>query len=422
MGVELASMGRMNDALPDDEVVTYAEHARGVYKKIILRDGKVIASCLLGETDTAPALMSLYEKNSDAPERRADLLFGKISQAGGDDILTLADDAFLCSCNQVTKLQVIDVIGKGKTSVLSIGGCTKAGTGCGGCRNLIQQCIEAYAGATALDPSAHWYVPGVPMKKAELVNAIIAKQLKSVSSVFNTLAAGKDDPGSKPGLASLLKSIWHEQYEDERDSRFINDRVHANIQKDATFSVIPRMYGGITTPDELRRIANVADKYNVPMVKVTGGQRIDLLGVKKDDLPAVWKEIGMPSGHAYAKAFRTCKTCVGTEFCRYGVGDSTSLGIKIERRFQGVEFPHKVKTAVSGCPRNCAEATIKDIGVVAVEGGWEIVIGGAAGSRVRAASRRTRVTWSGAGRAVRSTLPLAVSGNSSSMTNADVIM
>ena len=151
------------------------------------------------------------------------------------------------------------------------------------------------------------------------------------------------------------------------------------------------MYGGITTPDELRRIANVADKYNVPMVKVTGGQRIDLLGVKKDDLPAVWKEIGMPSGHAYAKAFRTCKTCVGTEFCRYGVGDSTSLGIKIERRFQGVEFPHKVKTAVSGCPRNCAEATIKDIGVVAVEGGWEIVIGGAAGSRVRAADLLARV-------------------------------
>ncbi len=310
---------------------------------------------------------------------------------GGDNILTMQDDAYVCTCNQVTKAKIIEVIGQGKTSVLSIGGCTKAGTGCGGCRSLVQQCIEAFAGNAPVDPSAHWYVPGVPLAKPELVAQIKAKGLKSVSAVFDALAGGKDDPASKPGLASLLKSLWHDQYEDERDSRFINDRVHANIQKDATFSVVPRMYGGITTPEELRRIADVADKYHVPMVKVTGGQRLDLLGVKKEDLPAIWRDLGMPSGHAYTKAFRTCKTCVGTDFCRYGVGDSTALGIKIERRFQGIEFPHKVKTAVSGCPRNCAEATIKDIGVVAVEGGWEVVVGGAAGSRVRAADLLARV-------------------------------
>jgi len=391
MGVELASMGRLADVLPGDEVVSYCEPGRGVYKKLIIRNEKVVAGCLLGETDSAPALMSLYEKNGMAPERRADLLFGKPSQAGGDDILTMEPDALVCNCNQVTKSRIVEVIGQGKTSVLSIGGCTKAGSGCGGCRGLIQQCIEAFAGNIPPDPSAHWYVPAVPYAKAELTAEIRKRGLRSVSAVFDALASGKDDPASKPGLASLLKSIWHDQYEDERDSRFINDRVHANIQKDATFSVVPRMYGGITTPDELRRIADVADRYNVPMVKVTGGQRLDLLGVKKEDLPNIWKELGMPSGHAYTKAFRTCKTCVGTDFCRYGVGDSTSLGIKIERRFQGVEFPHKVKTAVSGCPRNCAEATVKDIGVVAVEGGWEIMVGGAAGSKVRAADLLARV-------------------------------
>jgi nitrite reductase (NADH) large subunit len=234
--------------------------------------------------------------------------------------------------------------------------------------------------------SAHYYVPGVPLAKPELIRAIKEQNLRSVSAVFAALAAGKEDPGSKAGLASLLKTVWGKDYEDERDARFINDRVHANIQKDRTFSVVPRIYGGVTAADELRRIADVADKYNVRMVKITGGQRIDLLGVSKEDLPHVWRDLGMPSGHAYTKAFRTCKTCVGSEFCRYGVGDSTGLGIQIEKRFQGIEFPHKLKMATTGCPRNCSEATTKDIGAVAIEGGkWEIVVGGAAGSKVRKA-------------------------------------
>ena len=195
--------------------------------------------------------------------------------------------------------------------------------------------------------------------------------------MFGALVEGREDAGSKAGLASLLKTIWGKDYEDERDARFINDRVHANVQKDRTFSVVPRIYGGVTSAAELRRIADVADKYSVPMVKITGGQRIDLLGISKENLPKVWQDLGMPSGHAYTKAFRTCKTCVGTEFCRYGVGDSTSLGIQIERRFQGIESPHKMKLATAGCPRNCSEATTKDLGAVAVEGGrWEITLVG----------------------------------------------
>jgi nitrite reductase (NADH) large subunit len=216
------------------------------------------------------------------------------------------------------------------------------------------------------------------------VKAVRERGLKSVSAVFRELAGGREDPASKIGLASLLKTIWGRDYEDERDARFINDRVHANIQRDGTFSVIPRIYGGVTSAAQLRKIADVADKYSVPMVKITGGQRIDLLGIPKETLPEIWKDLGMPSGHAYTKAFRTCKTCVGTDFCRYGVGDSTSLGIAIEKRFQGLESPHKMKLAAAGCPRNCSEATTKDVGAVAIEGGrWEVYVGGAAGSRVR---------------------------------------
>ena len=204
--------------------------------------------------------------------------------------------------------------------------------------------------------------------------------------------ATHEDEKSKNGLASMLKSIWGTEYIDERDARFVNDRVHANIQKDGTFSVIPRVYGGVTTADDLIRIGEVAKKYSVPMVKFTGGQRIDLLGIKKEDLPGVWADLGMPSGYAYTKALRTVKTCVGTEFCRYGTNDSTGLGIALEKRFQGFEFPAKVKMGVSGCPRNCSESTVKDVGIVATEGGeWEILVGGAAGAHVRRTDLLCRV-------------------------------
>jgi nitrite reductase (NADH) large subunit len=209
--------------------------------------------------------------------------------------------------------------------------------------------------------------------------------LHSVSSVFAALAPdGQEHAGSKMALSSLLDMMWGDEFVDERDGRFINDRVHANIQRDGTFSVVPQMKGGVTSSEQLRKIADVADKYQIPMIKLTGGQRIDLLGVRKEDLPAVWADLDMPSGYAYGKSFRTVKTCVGSDFCRFGVGDSTALGIAIEDRYQGLASPGKMKLAVTGCPRNCAEALCKDLGVVAVEGGrWEIYVGGAAGSHVR---------------------------------------
>ena len=385
MGVELASMGETKPSLPDDEVVVYREPSRGVYKKLIVRDNKLAGAILLGETDTAGVLMQMFMGNSAVSARRADLLFGSSTGAPVLSVFDLPDHAQICNCNGVSKGQIKEVIQIGKChSVSKIGGCTKAGLGCGSCKTLIAQLIEAYAGEVVDDASEHYYVPGVPLEKSQLAAEIKKRGLKSVSAVFRELAGGKECPASKVGLASMLKTLWPGEYDDERDARFINDRVHANIQKDGTYSVVPRIYGGVTSADELKRIADVAVKYNVPLVKFTGGQRIDLLGIKKDDLPKVWKDLGIPSGHAYTKAFRTCKSCVGTDFCRYGLGDSIKLAQEIERRFQGVESPHKMKLATAGCPRNCSEAYVKDIGAVAIEGGlWEIYVGGAAGGSVR---------------------------------------
>ena len=386
MGVELASMGATKPAGPDDEVVVYREPRRGVYKKLIVRDNTIAGAILLGDTDSAGVLTQMFLAGKRVPERRTDLLFAGSGVSGVSlfNPAELPDNAQICNCNGVSKGQIVAAIGNGCGSVAKVGACTKAGMGCGSCKSLVAQLIESCAGKIVYDASEHYYVPGIPLEKSQLAAEIRSRGLKSVSAVFAEFAGDKEDPASKAGLASLLKSIWADEYEDERDARFINDRVHANIQKDGTFSVVPRIYGGVTTPAELRRIADVAEKYNVRMVKLTGGQRIDLLGVNREDLPKIWSELGMPSGHAYTKAFRTCKSCVGTDFCRYGVGDSIALAQKIERRFQGIESPHKMKLATAGCPRNCSEAYVKDLGAVAIEGGkWEIYIGGAAGGSVR---------------------------------------
>jgi nitrite reductase (NADH) large subunit len=384
MGVELASMGETKPAGPDDEVIVYREPKKGIYKKLIIRGGKLAGAILLGDIETAGELLQTFMAGTPVPERRSELLFGAPSSEPLLKVLDMPDSVQICNCNGVSKKQIVDAVKSGCTSVAKVGACTKAGTGCQSCKGIVAQLIEAYQGAAAADPGEHYYVPGVPLEKSRLVDEIRKRGLKSVSAVFGELAGGREDAASKVGLASLLKSLWPGEYEDERDARFINDRVHANIQKDGTFSVVPRIYGGVTSPAELRRIAEVAEKYHVPMVKITGGQRLDLLGIKKEDLPNVWKDLGIPSGHAYTKAFRTCKSCVGTDFCRYGVGDSIALAQKIERRFQGIESPHKMKLATAGCPRNCSEAYVKDLGAVAIDGGkWEIYLGGAAGGSVR---------------------------------------
>lgn len=385
MGVELVSIGAKDAEKPSDELVIYRELKRNIYKKVVIRDEKILGAILLGDTEYADTLMRMFMAGQKIPENPSELLFGSVAGSALVNAADLPDNAQICNCNGVCKKEIVDVIlNDNCQSVSAVGAKTKAGKGCGSCRSMIAQIIESCVGKVSYDASEHYYVPGIPLEKSRLVAQILAKKLKSVSAVFAALVDGKEDADSKAGLASLLKTLWPGEYEDERDARFINDRVHANIQRDGTFSVVPRIYAGVTTPDELMRIAQAAIKYQVKMVKVTGGQRIDLLGVQKSDLPLIWKELGMPSGHAYAKAFRTCKSCVGTDFCRYGLGDSIKLAQTIERRFQGIESPHKMKLATAGCPRNCSEAYVKDIGVVAIgEDKWEIYIGGAAGGTVR---------------------------------------
>lgn len=386
MGVELASMGVIVPDGDHEDVVQFMEPQRGVYKKLIIRDGRLAGGILLGDISKAAYLMQAFDRGLRLPSERLSLLFDTGAPSPQVTFDEMPASVQICNCNGVKKGAIVECVAKGRRSLKGVMEATRAGTGCGSCKALVNELIDwACKGRVEEDPSVNYYVPGVPLTKPELVKAIRERSLKSVSEVFAALADGREDAPSKPGLASLLRTVWGSQYVDERDARFINDRVHANIQNDGTFSVVPRIYGGVTSPDELRRIADVAERYRARMIKITGGQRLDLLGIKKEDLPAVWAELGMPSGHAYTKAFRTCKTCVGSEFCRYGVGDSTALGIKIEKRFQGIESPHKMKLAVSGCPRNCAEATVKDLGAVAVEHGWQIYIGGAAGASVRAA-------------------------------------
>lgn len=384
MGVDLMSLGEKEAGQDTDEVIVYREPGRGIYKKLIVRDNKLHGAILLGDADAADVLIQMFLNEQGVPPNRSDLLFGEVKGSAFVKACDLPDNAQICNCNGVCKKTIVEAISSGCETVASVGSRTKAGKGCGSCRGLIAQIIESKVGKVSYDPSEHYYVPGIPLEKSQLVAAIRAKELKSVSAVFRELADGKEDADSKAGLASLLKTLWADEYEDERDARFINDRVHANIQKDGTYSVVPRIYAGVTTADELMRIAQAAVKYKVPMVKFTGGQRIDLLGVKKEDLPKIWKDLDMPSGHAYTKSFRTCKSCVGTDFCRYGLGDSIKMAQEIEHRFQGLESPHKMKLATAGCARNCSEAYVKDLGAVAIgEGRWEIYVGGAAGASVR---------------------------------------
>ncbi|MGI8815828.1 MAG: nitrite reductase large subunit NirB [Pseudonocardia sp.] len=391
-GVDVASMGIMRPEREDDEFVRFSEPRRGVYKSVVVRDGKLVGATLLGDVEKVAFLTQSFDRGLPLPEERVELLFALAGPTEAEGAAEMDDTVQVCNCNGVTKGALTACVAAGTNSVTGVMAATRAGKGCGSCKSLVAQivewAVEQCGGCVEVDEKAGWYVPSIPLDKASLIGAVRERELRSVSAVFAELAPDGEHAASKMPLASLLKVVWAGNYIEEKDARYINDRVHANIQRDGTFSVVPRMAGGVTTSDELRRIADTADRYAIPLIKVTGGQRIDLLGVRKEDLPAVWADLAMPSGYAYGKSMRTVKTCVGTDFCRYGLGDSTQLGIDIEERFSGLESPAKLKLAVAGCPRNCSEAMVKDIGLVAVGSPeapdrWEVYVGGAAGASVR---------------------------------------
>jgi nitrite reductase (NADH) large subunit len=373
---------------PDDEFVRFAEPKRGVYKSVVIRDGKLVGAMLLGDTKKVAFLTQSFDRGLPLPEERVELLFELAGPSEEQGAAEMDDSVQVCNCNGVSKGELVACVHGGVCSVGGVMNATRAGKGCGACKGLVKDIVEwavTESGAEmGVDESANWYVPSIPMDKPTLIAAIREQNLRSVSAVFAALAPDGEDAGSKMPLTSLLRVVWNGEFVNENDAKFINDRVHANIQRDGTFSVVPQIAGGITDANQLRRIADVADKYAVPMIKITGGQRIDLLGVRKEDLPGVWADLDMPSGYAYGKSFRTVKSCVGTDYCRFGLGDSTELAVRVERTYQGLESPAKMKLAVAGCPRNCSEALVKDVGLVAVgDDRWEIYIGGAAGASVR---------------------------------------
>ncbi len=393
-GIDVFSAGDFTGNA-DTEAITLADPVGGVYKKLVIKDDKLIGACLYGDTVDGAWYFRLIREGKSIAELREHLMFGEGSigdtgHSGENSIAGMPDSTEICGCNGVCKGTIVKAIReKGLFTVDEVRKHTKASSSCGSCTGLVEQIlISCVGGAADIKPKSEKPLcPCTDYTHGEIRKAIKDQHLTSIPGAMRFLEWRTADGCStcRPALNYYLMSTWPGVAKDDSQSRLINERAHANIQKDGTYSVVPRMWGGVTNPSELRRIADVADKYHVPMVKVTGGQRIDLLGIKKEDLPGVWKDLDMPSGHAYGKSLRTVKTCVGKEFCRYGTQDSTGMGIALEKDLVGMWSPHKVKLAVSGCPRNCAESGIKDIGIIAVDSGWELYVGGNGGIKTEVA-------------------------------------
>jgi len=392
-GVDLFSAGDFLNSDTREEIVLRDANA-GIYKRLIIEENRLCGVVLYGDTTDSAWFFDLLRRGEDIAEIRDTLIFGQAYQGEGAAdpnaaVAALPDDAEICGCNGVCKSRIVDTIGSKKLTTLDeVRAHTKASSSCGTCTGLVEKLMSITLGAdyqvAAITPMCNCTQLG----HDEVRSLIRSKSLQTIPAVMQALEWNSSCGCAKcrPALNYYLVCEWPEQYKDDYQSRFINERVHANIQKDGTYSVVPRMWGGMTSSSELRAIADVVDKFDVPAVKVTGGQRIDMLGIEKDQLPAIWKDLGKAgfvSGHAYAKGLRTVKTCVGDTWCRFGTQDSTGLGIRLEKSLWGSWTPAKVKLAVSGCPRNCAEATCKDIGVICIESGFDIHFAGAAGLDIK---------------------------------------
>jgi nitrite reductase (NADH) large subunit len=399
-GIDLFSAGNFTgkaSGRPEDsdcEEIVMSDPFGGVYKKLVIKDDKLVGACLYGDTVDGSWYFKLLREGRKIADIRDKLMFGESNigdtgHEGNTRAAAMSDGDEVCGCNGVNKGTICKAIkDKGLFTLDEVRKHTKASASCGSCTGLVEQLLMFTAGGDySKAPTRKAMCGCTDASHQEAREVIKADHLLTIDAVYKRL--GWRTPNGcascRPAINYYLISSWPKQARDDPQSRYINERSHANIQKDGTYSVIPRMWGGETTADELRRIADAVDKYRIPTVKVTGGQRIDLLGVKKEDLVGVWRDIGMPSGHAYAKALRTVKTCVGSEWCRFGTQDSTQMGKDLERALWRMYAPHKVKLAVSGCPRNCAEAGIKDVGVIGVDSGWEIYVAGNGGIKTEVA-------------------------------------
>ena len=398
-GIDLFSAGDFQGGEGTEEIVM-SDPFGGVYKKLVLKDDKLVGACLYGDTVDGSWYFKLLRDARPVADIRDKLMFGESNMGdaghqGHNKAAAMQDSDEVCGCNGVTKGQICKAIkDKGLFTLDEVRKHTKASASCGSCTGLVEQILMFTAGGDYSATPKTKPMCGCTNHGHQAVrDAIRANKLLTTGAVYRFMdwKTQSGCPSCRPAINYYLLSTWPKEAQDDPQSRAINERSHANIQKDGTYSVIPRMWGGETSADELRRIADVVDKYQIPTVKVTGGQRIDLLGVKKEDLQAVWRDIGMPSGHAYAKALRTVKTCVGSEWCRMGTQDSTQMGKDLERAMWRMYAPHKVKFAVSGCPRNCAEAGIKDVGIIGVDSGWEMYIAGNGGIKTEVAHFFTKL-------------------------------
>ncbi|MDF1717105.1 MAG: nitrite reductase large subunit NirB [Antarcticimicrobium sp.] len=395
-GCDLFSAGDFAEGATREDII-FRDPARGVYKRLVIEDDRLVGAVMYGDTADGTWFFGLIKEGTDIDGMRDTLIFGPAYQ-GGDAadplsaVAALSRDAEICGCNGICKGTIVDAIAHGATELGAVRAQTKASASCGTCTGLVEKLLQVTLGDDFHVPAAQPVCGCCDLPHEDLRRLIKSQELKSQEAVWQELG-WKTRNGChicRPAVNFYLLADWPMEYRDDPQSRFVNERKHANIQKDGTFSVVPRMWGGITNPRELRAIADAAEKYNVPTVKVTGGQRIDLLGVTGEDLPAIWADLnkaGLVSGHAYSKGLRTVKTCVGTDHCRFGTQDSTGLGIKLEQILWGSWTPHKVKLAVSGCPRNCAEATCKDVGIICVDSGYQLGVAGAAGMDLKETQR-----------------------------------
>ncbi len=389
IGVDVASFGDPFINGPEVRTVVMNDELKGIYKRInITADGKqLLGGILVGEAEQYNMLLQTCKNKIVLPPNPEDVILGARGGSAdeGAGVTSLPDDALICSCESISKAAICNAVTEnGCESVDAIKKCTKAGTGCGGCVPMVKDLVLHTMKAQGK------YVRNVLCEhfnysRQELFDLVKLHQLKSYDEVLNTLGKGDGCELCKPPVASILASLWNENIltKGNATAQDSNDRFLANIQKGGTYSVVPRIPGGEITPDKLIVIGSVAKKYNL-YTKITGGQRIDLFGAHLSDLPLIWEELiaaGFESGHAYGKALRTVKSCVGSTWCRFGLHDSVSFAIRIEERYRGLRAPHKIKSAVSGCIRECAEAQSKDFGIIATEKGWNLYVCGNGGSK-----------------------------------------
>ncbi|MCD8871148.1 nitrite reductase large subunit NirB [Staphylococcus gallinarum] len=364
------------------------------YKKVFLREGKLVGAVLYGDVADGPRFFNMMKQDQSLDDYTLVSMLHKGTETESNNVAALSDDSTICGCNGVSKGKIVTAIKEeGLTSVDEVTKLTKAGNSCGKCKSQINELLQHTLGDDFVAAKPAGICACTNLTRDQIVTQIRAKGLKTSKEVRHVLQF-KDKggcPKCRPAINYYLNMVYPHDHEDETASRFANERYHANIQNDGTFSVIPQMRGGVTDADQLIQLGTVAKKYQIPLVKVTGSQRIGLYGVKKELLPQIWDDLGMRSASAYGKKTRSVKSCVGKSFCRFGTQDTTKLAIRLESTFEYIDTPHKFKMGVSGCPRSCVESGVKDFGVIGVENGFQIYIGGNGGTEVTVGQYLTTV-------------------------------